>query len=59
MVLGVDGNSPDVSLQVLSCNSYRNGRQIILSEIINIMLQIALCCILATLPEGSCYSGCT
>lgn len=51
MVLGVDGKSPDVSLQVLSCNSYINGRQIILSEIINIMLQIALCCILATLPE--------
>lgn len=58
MVLGEDGNSPDLSSQALSCNSYINGRQIILSEIINIVVQIDLWCILATLPGGSCHSGC-
>lgn len=57
-VLGEDSGSPHLSSQALSCNSYINGRQIILSGIINIMVQIDLCCILATLLEGCCYGGC-
>jgi len=57
MVLGDDGNSPNLSLQELSCNSYINQRQRILSQTINTMVQIDVCCILAALPEGRCYSG--
>lgn len=50
MVLGEDGNS--LSLQALSCNCHINGRQTVLPEVINIVVQIDLC-VLAAFPEGS------